>query len=68
MSEQRQGLEWILRLKWGCTKDVCCHLFFFAMVVDVVTEFTKESALSELLYAGDLILMIETTREIGIGS
>ena len=49
--EQRQGLEWILscqmklRLKWGCTKDLCCHLF---VLVDVVTEFAGEGALSEL--------------------
>ena len=34
MREQTQGLKSILscqrslRLKWGCTKDLCCHLFF----------------------------------------
>ena len=33
---------------------------FFAVVVDVVTEFTREGALSELLYADDLVLMSET--------
>ena len=32
--EQIQGLEWILscyrslRLKWGCTNDLCCHCLF----------------------------------------
>ena len=36
--------EWILsclrslRIKLGCTKDLCCRLLFFAVVVDV-TEF-----------------------------
>ena len=34
--------------------------FLFAVVVDVVTEFASEGALSELLYANDLILMSET--------
>ena len=61
MREQRQGLQWILScqrslgLKWGCTKDQCCHLFFFAVVIDVVTEFAREGTLSELLYADDLV-------------
>ena len=31
------------------------------MVVDVVTEFAREGALCELLYADDLVLMSETT-------
>ena len=30
------------------------------MVVDVVTEFFREGALSELLYADDLVLMSDT--------
>ena len=34
--------------------------FLFAVVVDVVTEIAIEGALSELLYADDLILMNET--------
>ena len=34
--------------------------FLFAVVVDVVTEFVREGALSELLYADDLVLMSET--------
>ena len=34
--------------------------FLFALVVDVVTEFAREGALSELLYADDLVLMSET--------
>ena len=38
--------------------------FLFAVVVDVVTEFSRESALSELLYADDLVLMSETIEGI----
>ena len=34
--------------------------FLFALVVDVVTEFARECALSELLYADDLVLMSES--------
>ena len=34
--------------------------FLFAVVVDVVTEFASEGALSELLYADDLVLISET--------
>ena len=34
--------------------------FLFAVVVDVVTEFVTEGALSELLYADDSVLMSET--------
>ena len=35
--------------------------FFFAVVVDVVTEFARECALSELQYADDIVLMNEKT-------
>ena len=34
--------------------------FLFTVVVDVVTEFSRDGALSELLYADDLVLMSET--------
>ena len=34
--------------------------FLSAVVVDEVNEFARERALSELLYAGDLVLMSET--------
>ena len=44
---------------WGRTNDLCCHLFFLHLV-DVSTEFAREDALSELLYANDLLLMSET--------
>ena len=35
-------------------------LFLLVVVVDAVTEFAREGALSELLYVGDLVLMSET--------
>ena len=34
--------------------------FLFELVVDVVTEFTRQGALSELLYADDIVLMTMT--------
>ena len=34
--------------------------FLFAVVVDIVTEFAREGALSELLYADDLVLVCAT--------
>ena len=34
--------------------------FLFAVVVDVVTEFAREGALRDLLYADDLVVMRET--------
>ena len=34
--------------------------FLFAVMVDVVTEFAREGALSEFLYAYDLVLISET--------
>ena len=38
--------------------------FLFAVVVDVVTEFVREGALSELLYADNLVLMSETIKDL----
>ena len=35
--------------------------FVFVVVVDVVTVLAREGALSELMYAGDFVLMSETT-------
>ena len=37
--------------------------FLFVVVVDVVTEFVRVGALSELLYAVYLVLMSETIKE-----
>ena len=34
--------------------------YLFVLVVDVVTEFAREGALSELLYADDLVLTSDT--------
>ena len=39
--------------------------FLFAVVVDVETEFAIEGALSELLYADDLVMMSETMEGLG---
>ena len=70
MRKKRQESEWILscqrslRLKWECTKDLGCQLFSFAVVVDVVTEFAREGALSEMLYADDIVLMSETIKRL----
>ena len=36
--------------------------FLFAVVVDVVTEFAREGALRELLYADHLVLVSETIK------
>ena len=36
--------------------------FLFAVVVDVVTESSREGAISELLYADDIVLMSETIK------
>ena len=36
--------------------------FLCALVADVVMEFVREDALSELLYAVDLVLMSETIK------
>ena len=38
--------------------------FLFALVVDVVTEFARDGALSELLYADDLVRMSETIKRL----
>ena len=70
MREQIQESEWILccqrslRLKWECTMDLCCHLFFFAVVVDVVSELSILGVLSEVQYADDLVLMSETIESL----
>ena len=43
-------------------------LFLLTVVVDIVTEFTREDALRELLYADDLVLMSETIKGLRISS
>ena len=52
--------------KVGLPQGSVLSSFFFTVVVDVVTEFAREGALSELLYADDLVLMSEAMRDSGI--
>ena len=50
--------------KVGMHKGSVLSPFLFAVVVDVVTEYAKQVALSEPLYAHDLIMMSETIEGI----
>ena len=64
MREQRQGLEESelseeFEVKKGMHQGSVLSPYLFAVVVDVVTEFTREGVSSELLYAEDLIMMTE---------
>ena len=54
--------EWSeeFKVKVGMHQGSVLPPFIFAVVVDVVTVFTRECALSELLYADDFVLMSET--------
>ena len=47
-------------VKVGMHKGSLLSPFLFVMVVDVVTEFARDGALSELLYADNLVLMSGT--------
>ena len=46
-------------VKVGIHQGSVLSPFIIAVVVDVVTEFAREGALSELLYANDLVPMSE---------
>ena len=46
--------------KLGMHQGYVLSSLLFALVVDVVTEFAREGALSELLNVDDLVLMSET--------
>ena len=54
------GLSEEFEVKVGMHQGSVLSSFLFAVVVNVVIEFAREDALSELLYAGDLVLMSET--------
>ena len=54
-----------LEVKVGMHQGSVLSPFILAVVVDVVTEFARECALSELLYADDLVLMSETIERHG---
>ena len=47
-------------VKVGMRQGSVLSPFLFALVVDVVTEFARESALSVLLYADEIVIMSET--------
>ena len=49
-----------LEVKVGMHQGSVLSPFLLAVVVDVVTEFAREGAISELLYADELVMMSET--------
>ena len=49
-----------IEVKVGMHQGSVLSPLFLAVVVDVVTEFARYGALSELLYADDLVLSSET--------
>ena len=52
-------------VKVGMHQGSVLSSFLIAEVVDVVTEYCSEGALSELLYADELVLMSETIERLG---
>ena len=52
-------------VKVGMHQGSVLSPFCSAVAVDVVIEFAREGALSEFLYADDLVLMSETFEGIG---
>ena len=59
-SELSEEFEVKVRMHKGSVLSHC----LFAVVVDVVTELERESVLSELMYADDLILMSESIERL----
>ena len=57
-----------IEAKVGMQQDSMPSHFLFAVVVDVITEFAREGAPRELMYADDLVLMSETIEGQGISS
>ena len=60
-SELSEGFE----VKVGMHQVSALSPFPFVVVEDVVTEFTSECAISELLYADDFVLMSVTMEGLG---
>ena len=54
--------------KVGMSRGTVLSPFIFAAVVDIVTELAREGVLRELLYADELALMSETTKDSGMSS
>ena len=52
-------LSEVFEVKVGMHQGYVLSHFLFVVVVDVVNEFARENALSDLLYADDLLLMSE---------
>ena len=63
-AKTRVGVDYELseefEVKVGMHRGSVLKPFLFALTVDFVTEFAREGALSEFLYANDLVLMSET--------
>ena len=59
MMDQGQESECIHSCQMSLSGDVIriCFITFFEVVEDFVTELTRDSLLSELLYSDDLVLM-----------
>ena len=55
-SDDSEEFEVNVVMHQGCVQSP----FLFAVVIDVVTDFAREGALSELLYADEFYLMSET--------
>ena len=55
-------------VKVGMYRESVLSPFLFAVVADVVTEFIRDGALSELLCADDIVLMSETIEGFRINS
>ena len=53
-----------LVLKCGYTKDLCCHLFFFVVMADIVSELAIGGVLSDFLHINDLVLISEVVRSM----
>ena len=58
-------LSEVFVVKVGMHQRSVLSPFLFALVVDIVREFTRLGALSELLYVDDLVMMSETINGLG---